>query len=250
MEFNGWTKRHWTAGFQGERFSLVFFIPTRPRATWPGAPGWLGLNTSHVVIVRPKVGTSSHAQKLAKVFTPKVGTTQNAQKLAPKRMPKSWHDKSDICWPKSWSHVTRVCMFVCVLTLSFFFSLLPSPSLSPSSPLPLLLSPSPSFLPLPFPPRTEHADRMARSTSRATTRVSQHRGMSLQWRRSARSKQVPKQRSISQQFRWVWSSKAEGKQQDGKPTNPLSTRQQCWRKTAWRQTNKADRTQRETVDPC
>eukprot|EP00658_Telonema_sp_P-2_P000163 TRINITY_DN10054_c0_g2_i11.p1 TRINITY_DN10054_c0_g2~~TRINITY_DN10054_c0_g2_i11.p1 ORF type:complete len:606 (+),score=117.29 TRINITY_DN10054_c0_g2_i11:166-1983(+) len=27
VEFNGWTQRHWTLPFQGERFSLVFFTP-------------------------------------------------------------------------------------------------------------------------------------------------------------------------------------------------------------------------------
>lgn len=27
LEFNGWTQRHWTLPFRGERFSLVFFTP-------------------------------------------------------------------------------------------------------------------------------------------------------------------------------------------------------------------------------
>merc|ERR1712232_744583 len=27
MEFNGWTQRHWTLPFEGERFSLVWFTP-------------------------------------------------------------------------------------------------------------------------------------------------------------------------------------------------------------------------------
>ena len=27
MEFNGWTQRHWTLGFSGERYSLVWFTP-------------------------------------------------------------------------------------------------------------------------------------------------------------------------------------------------------------------------------
>merc|ERR1719506_2415535 len=27
LEFNGWTHRHWTMPFEGERFSLVFFTP-------------------------------------------------------------------------------------------------------------------------------------------------------------------------------------------------------------------------------
>merc|ERR1712080_180712 len=27
LEFNGWTQRHWTMPFEGERFSLVWFTP-------------------------------------------------------------------------------------------------------------------------------------------------------------------------------------------------------------------------------
>ena len=27
LEFNGWTQRHWTKPFEGERYSLVFFTP-------------------------------------------------------------------------------------------------------------------------------------------------------------------------------------------------------------------------------
>jgi len=27
IEFNGWTQRHWTLPFQGERYSLVWFTP-------------------------------------------------------------------------------------------------------------------------------------------------------------------------------------------------------------------------------
>jgi hypothetical protein len=27
IEFNGWTQRHWTLPFRGERFSLVWFTP-------------------------------------------------------------------------------------------------------------------------------------------------------------------------------------------------------------------------------
>ena len=27
LEFNGWTQRHWTTPFEGERYSLVFFTP-------------------------------------------------------------------------------------------------------------------------------------------------------------------------------------------------------------------------------
>ena len=27
LEFNGWTQRHWTLPFEGERFSLVWFTP-------------------------------------------------------------------------------------------------------------------------------------------------------------------------------------------------------------------------------
>ena len=27
LEFNGWTQRHWTKPFEGERFSLVWFTP-------------------------------------------------------------------------------------------------------------------------------------------------------------------------------------------------------------------------------
>lgn len=27
LEFNGWTQRHWTLPFEGERFSVVWFTP-------------------------------------------------------------------------------------------------------------------------------------------------------------------------------------------------------------------------------
>lgn len=27
LEFNGWTQRHWTLPFEGERYSLVWFTP-------------------------------------------------------------------------------------------------------------------------------------------------------------------------------------------------------------------------------
>ena len=27
LEFNGWTQRHWTRPFEGERYSLVWFTP-------------------------------------------------------------------------------------------------------------------------------------------------------------------------------------------------------------------------------
>jgi len=32
MEFDGWRERHWTAPFEGERFSLVFFTPKLDRS--------------------------------------------------------------------------------------------------------------------------------------------------------------------------------------------------------------------------
>jgi hypothetical protein len=37
IEFNGWTERHWTMPFSGERYSLVWFTPK-------GCEGMRGIN--------------------------------------------------------------------------------------------------------------------------------------------------------------------------------------------------------------